>query len=142
MFENYQPSPKPPEVNLVPLLDVLMSVLTFFLILSLTPGGSTLRNIILPSLSAHSSSSSQSSKLVPDDAINLSISTDGKMSIDLENVDLHILKQRLQEMKNKNAEVKLYVTADEALAYGAMTRLFQELQASGVKTVILVLQKK
>ena len=142
MFEQFQRSPKPPDVNLVPLLDVLMSVLTFFLILSLTPGGSALRNIILPVLTANSSSSIQSSTLVPKEALNLSISVDGRLSLNSEFVDWSKLRQSLQEMKVKNANLDIYITADESLEYQTMSRLFQYLQSAEVNTVTLVLQKK
>ena len=47
-FKHQQSHSQLPEVNLVPLLDVLMSVLTFFIITSMTLTGRNIANVNLP----------------------------------------------------------------------------------------------
>lgn len=47
-FKNRQPGSQIPEVNLVPMMDVLMTVLTFFIIVSMGLTGQQIVNVRLP----------------------------------------------------------------------------------------------
>ena len=63
-FKNQQRGSSIPEVNLVPMMDVMMSVLTFFIITSMTLTGQRLTNVNLPGAGAGGSEQKAQEPLV------------------------------------------------------------------------------
>jgi len=74
-----------PEVNLIPMLDVLMTVLTFFIIISMGLTGQQLLNVRLPE-SVPGDGAVEETQVAQIDALVVGLDKDGKLVLDNETV--------------------------------------------------------
>ncbi|MGD2183351.1 ExbD/TolR family protein [Lusitaniella coriacea] len=134
-FRNRQ-TPSVPEVNLVPMMDVLMSVLTFFIITSMTLTGQRLGNINLPS--AGSGGGAIQEKVQP---LVVGLDKEGTILIDNQAISEAELAEEMQAYLAEKPDGKIVVKADRALAYKDITQLLKKMAAIGGDRVSLAIQK-
>ncbi len=124
-----QHNPKIPELNLVPLMDVLMTVLTFFLILTMSFTNQSLNNLELPGLEGGKSKSGQ----LPPNIKKLVIGLNSKKEISIANklISEAELESKLQAFLTENPKGLVTVHADKALNYQEIDKLLQSIQKMG-----------
>ena len=126
-----------PQVNLVPMMDVLMTVLTFFVILSMTLNGQQVADIKIPGEIELEETTKPESEISP---FLLGINDKGQLVHDNIVIKSSELVQALQKYYSKNPNGKILLVADKSLSYKKVTQILKGLRAMGGKEVSLAIQ--
>ena len=110
------------EINILPMIDVIFAILTFFIISSL----SLVKLETIP-LNLPSASTSSISK---DEIINVSISNGKKIFLNKEEVSLEKLNQKLKVINSEKMK-KVVISGDKEVAYGVIVEVLDELRKYG-----------
>ena len=117
------------EINILPMIDVIFSILAFFIISSLFLTRSQGLTVDLPS--AQTSEPKQSVQL------NITIEADGKMYLDKQPIQLNALTGALTEKIQPNSESVVIINADEKVEHGTVVKVMDRLrQVPGAKMAI------
>jgi biopolymer transport protein ExbD len=127
-----------PEVNLVPMMDVLMTVLVFFVIISMTLTGQQLLGVQLPQ-------SVEGAEKVEDtgenlDALIIGLDSKGEIILESKNVSFMELTQRIRKYFAENPEGKLVLKADRNLPYEKVAVFLTDLRDIGGNRVSLAVE--
>ena len=106
------------EINILPMIDVIFAILTFFII-------SSLYLIKLETIPLNLPSASTSS-ISKDELINVSISTDEKIYLNSNEIGLEKLNKKLQEINIDNK--KVIISGDKNVNYGRIVEVLDELR--------------
>lgn len=128
-----------PEVNLVPMMDVLMSVLTFFIIMSITFTGQRLSNITLPHANAIGEDKSEQ---ILENSLIIGLSKEGKILINKQTVSEAELRQQMQSYLSENSSGTILIKADRNLSYQQVSQLLKKMGKVGGDKVFLALDQK
>ncbi|MBZ8180448.1 biopolymer transporter ExbD [Oscillatoria salina IIICB1] len=137
-FKNQQPGSSLPEVNLVPMLDVLMSVLTFFIITSMGLTGQRIGNIIVPGTEAGEGGVSEQEiqkKLV------VGLSLEGDILLENRIIDEAELAEAMQAYLAENPNGAIVLKADRELEYQQVEKLLRKMGEIGGDSVSLSIQR-
>ena len=107
------------EINILPMIDVIFAILTFFII-------SSLYLIKLETIPLNLPSASTSS-ISKDELINVSISNDEKIFLNSKEIGLEKLNQKLQEI-NIDSNKKVIISGDKDVNYGKIVEVLDELR--------------
>lgn len=129
-----------PTVNLVPMMDVLMTVLTFFIIISMSLTGQQLQNVTLPSLSADISGKKQES--LKGSKLEVGLNQKGETILQGESASAEDLKFQVLEYLVENPTGTVVLKADRDLAYEKVAKLLEQLNKIGGGRVSLVVEKE
>ena len=119
------------EINVTPLVDVMLVLLVIFLITAPLMG-SALR-LDLPATEV-------SSAPVPSHSLSLSIDPQGLVFIDDKPVALEALPAVLAMQASADASVEVQLRADQSVPYGRVAELMGLLQKAGLSKVALAVQ--
>lgn len=136
-FKNRQSSSSVPEVNLVPMMDVLMSVLTFFIITSMTLTGQRLGTIDLPGVGNGGSATQE--EIQP---LIVGLDKEGVILVDNQAISEAELGEKMQAYLAEQPDGKILVKADRALSYKDITGLLKKMAAIGGDRVSLAIQRQ
>lgn len=101
-----------PEVNLVPMMDVLMTVLTFFIIVSMTLTGQQLLNVNLPRAGVGISNQQE-----PEQPLIVGLNQQGQTILRNQPVSEVQLTQEMQTYLQSNFKGTIILQADRELSY-------------------------
>ena len=122
------------EINILPMIDVIFSILAFFIISSLFLTRSQGLPVNLPS--AQTAEPEQSVQL------NITIEPDGKMFLDRQPIELEQLKGALTEKIKPDSESVVIINADEKVEHGVVVKVMDRLrQVPGAKMAIAAEQE-
>jgi biopolymer transport protein ExbD len=122
------------EINILPMIDVIFSILAFFIFYSLFLTRSQGLSVDLPS--AQTAQPKQSVEL------NITIEADGKMYLDRQPIKLEALKGALTDKIAPNSESVVIINADEKVAHGTVVKVMDRLrQVPGAKMAIATEQE-
>ena len=107
------------EINILPMIDVIFAILTFFIISSLY----LIRLETIP-LNLPRASTSSISK---DEFINVSISSNEKIFLNSEEIGLKSLNEELQKINIQNNK-KVIISGDKDVDYGRIIEVLDELR--------------
>ena len=107
------------EINILPMIDVIFAILTFFII-------SSLYLIKLETIPLNLPSASTSS-ISKDEFINVSISNDRKIFLNSKEISLEKLNQKLLDV-NMNNNKKVILSGDKNVNYGKIVEVLDELR--------------
>ena len=128
-----------PEVNLVPMMDVLMTVLMFFIIISMSLTGQQLLNVRLPQ-SVEGDGAVEEPQIVQVDALVVGLDKDGRILLESAPVNFDQLSQRVRSYFAQNPNGKLVLKADRELTYSEVAGLLTDLRAIGGNRVSLAVE--
>jgi biopolymer transport protein ExbD len=137
-----QASSKIPQVNLVPMIDVLMSVLTFFVIMAMNMTGSV-PNVVLPELKTDTTGENAvvTPPGPPPPALIVGLDAAGQIVLNNTIVDFSTLESTITTFLTTEPEGVVKVNADRDLKYQDIDGLLTQLAAVGGDRVLLVVQK-
>lgn len=122
-------SDAPFAINIVPMIDVIFSILAFVIISSLSLTRSEGLPVNLPS--ASTAQTQESTK------ITVTIAPDGAIALNKKPVQLEQLTQAVQDLTPPNAESLVIVNADREVEHGQVVQVMDRLrQIDGVKLAI------
>ncbi len=120
---------RPPEINLLPMIDVIFSILAFFIISTLFLTYSEGLPVDLPE-----ASSSQPQQSVE---ITVTIASDGEIALNRQPIDLTQLADATRVLTQPDIQNLAIVNADENVIHGRVVSVMDELrQVEGVKLAI------
>ncbi|MGB7443587.1 MAG: biopolymer transporter ExbD [Coleofasciculaceae cyanobacterium] len=124
-----------PEVNLVPMMDVLMSVLTFFIITSMTLTSQRLGNISLPGAEAGVNEQKAPKQLV------VGLNKQGQILLDNKTTTRVQLAIKMRSFLKENPQGAVVLKADRDLVYQDVMQLLKEMGDVGGDRVSLSITK-
>jgi biopolymer transport protein ExbD len=137
--KRHQPAPIS-ELNLVPMMDVLMAILIFFIVISMTLStGHNVLGVNLPKTEDGKSSSSSDSKTP--DPIVIGINPQGQVLIQNKPVSPSELQTQIQAYFQKTPQGIAVIQADRNLAYEKVTKVLGQVRAVGGDRVALAIDK-
>jgi len=126
-----------PEVNLVPMMDVLMTVLIFFVIISMGLTGVKINGVTLPK-SVEGAEQTVTEK--ESEPFTLGLTSDKALVIDGEPTSLSAITPAVKAYFKENPDGTLLLKADRALPYDDIAVLLNELRAIGGRRVSLAVE--
>ena len=119
------------EINVTPLVDVMLVLLVIFIITAPLVGGAL--RLDLPTTEATSASS-------PGHSLSLSLDPQGLVFIDDKPVALEALPAVLAMQASTDATVEVQLRADQSVPYGRVAEVMGLLQKAGLTKVALAVQ--
>ena len=121
------------EINVVPLVDVILVVLIIFMV--------TAPMIMKPSISVNLPKSGTGDSTKPS-KLSILISSDGKLQLDGRNVTETEIQAAAKEEYSKNQEVQAIISADREVPHGKVVSILDVVKAAGVKRFAISIDKK
>mgnify|MGYP001792030725 CR=1 FL=1 len=133
-FKSRQKTSQMPELNLVPMMDVIMTILTFFIIISMTlTNKQNAVNVTLPS-----ASSGLSEQKSPDPLV-VSIDSQGNLFLGKDVITEAQLVQPMQAYLQKNPQGAVVLNADRKLPYEKVVQVLGKMRDIGGDRVSLAI---
>lgn len=130
-FKSRQNRAEMPELNLLPMMDVIMTVLTFFIIVSMTLTNQKTVNITLPS--ANTSTELQDTP----DPLVVGLNRQGQILLADQPTNEAVLAQRMQAYLVQNPKGAVILKADSKLPYEQVVKLLATMRDVGGDRVSL-----
>ena len=138
MRRRRSPASKIPEVNLVPMMDVLMTVLTFFIIISMTLTGRQLIGIEIPE--NVEGTDAQVDAEVQVEALIIGLDSNSNIVLEDEQISFQQLTQRIRTHFAENPDGTLLLKADKNLPYDDVAVFLTDLRDIGGNRVSLAVE--
>lgn len=120
----------PAQINIVPMIDVIFAILTFFIMSTLFLNRSEGLPVNLPKAGTAKTQSSAT-------PITVTIDSAGDVSLNRQPVTLDTLPARVQQLKGKNTEVVVIINADQSATHGQVVLIMDKVrQVPGAKLAI------
>jgi biopolymer transport protein TolR len=119
------------DINMTPLIDVMLVLLVIFMITA--PLMTASLRLDLP----------QSEAATPSDApsfIAVAVTPDGKLHVGEDELDAKTFQQRISELGRANPQLEVQLRADKAVPYGQVAELIGWVQAAGLNRIAFVAQ--
>lgn len=129
----YQKQRKRPEMNLVPLIDVLV-MLIFFAFVTMQFKSATTLNITVPKVQT-------SGKNQFSGKVEIGIDKEGGISLNGQVVVLAKMEELLREVKAVNPDTPILVKADETSHFGVVTQVWDVCRRLGLNKVVMQTRK-
>jgi biopolymer transport protein ExbD len=127
-----------PEVNLVPMMDVMMSVLTFFIIISMSMSGLNIVNVKVPLLGDGAAvvERKEPKKLI------FGLTQQGKLLLENRELSNDQMAQEMVKFLDENADGIVILKADSKLTYDKVEDLLKLMRDVGGDRVSLAVERK
>jgi biopolymer transport protein TolR len=116
------------EINLVPLIDVLLVVLFFYMIIS--PMMSRGLDVNLPK--------SEANTVKPEERVVLTVTRNQELFVEEERVDISRLRNVLDSIRKTKPQVNVYLRADKDAPYGAVVQVMDIVKRAGIDRLGMV----
>lgn len=121
------------EINVVPLVDVILVVLIIFMV--------TAPMIMKPSINVNLPKAASGEATTPS-KLNITIGNDGKLNLDGQMVeDAQVQAKALEEVA-KNPEIQAIIAADKDVPHGRVVSVLDIVKGAGVKKFAISIDKK
>jgi biopolymer transport protein ExbD len=127
---------KIPEVNLVPMMDVLMTVLTFFIIISMTLTSQEIASVDVPAADQLTTETDISEI----DPLVIGLNRDGDILLAEQTIDVTELSAEVRRYFSENPEGIVRIRADRSLQYEEVENLLKSLQEIGGNRISLAIE--
>ncbi len=134
-----RPKSRIPEVNLVPMMDVLMTVLIFFVIISMGLTGVKVNGVTLPK-SVEGADQTITDKESESEPFTIGLTRDKALVIEGEPTSLQAIAPAIETYFKENPDGTIMLKADRALPYDDIAVLLNELRAIGGRRVSLAVE--
>ncbi|MBD2195117.1 MULTISPECIES: ExbD/TolR family protein [Calothrix] len=119
----------PAQINIVPMIDVIFAILTFFIMSTLFLTRSEGLPVNLPK-----AGSAQQQASAP---ITVTLDAEGKISVNRKAVDIEVLGEQVRTFMGNNPEALVVINADERVNHGKVVAVMDRLrQVKGAKLAI------
>lgn len=114
------------EINMIPFIDIMLVLLIIFMVAA--PMMKNMVEVDLPDAKAQPTKAEEKSVI-------LSISKDGKISIDKIEIPLQDLAKRLQFIFSTRQKKEIFVNADENVRHGLIVQTMATIQNAGINRI-------
>lgn len=121
------------DINVVPLVDIILVVLIIFMV--------TAPMFIKPTINVNLPKASSGDNTAPSQ-LNISITADGKMSLNGSPADEGAVRAKAVEQVTKNPEVQAIIAADKSVPHGRVVGIIDIVKTAGVKKFAISIDKE
>ncbi len=121
------------EINVVPLVDVILVVLIIFMV--------TAPMIMKPSINVNLPKAGAGEATAPS-KLNILIGNDGRLSLDGRAADEKQIQQAAEAEAKNNADVQAIISADKDVPHGRVVEVLDIVKSAGVKKFAISIDKK
>ncbi len=133
-FKSQRKSAAIPEVNLVPMMDVIMTILTFFIIVSMTlRNGQSVLEVNLPQAGAGVAQEENIEPLI------IELNAQGQMSVAGQVIGVREWEPRMRSYLEANSQGSVLLMADQTLPYGEIVQILGRMKQIGGDRVSLAI---
>lgn len=129
-----------PQVNLVPMLDVLMTVLTFFIIIAMTLTGQQMINVKLPTSDRDRQPSTAPTAPVVE-PLMVGLDVDGQIILNNQVISNRELAAQMRAYLAANPQGLVVLRADRDLSYAQVAALLRVMRTIGGDRVSLAFEQ-
>jgi biopolymer transport protein ExbD len=130
-----------PEINLIPLMDVLMTVLTFFVLVSMTLNGDQTPNVRLPGGSKTGlAAQSAAPEPAPAPKLIIGLTAAGALMIEQRPLSPSATQELLRDRLAQTPNLVILLKADRSLPYKTIAQTLNTLRQVGGNRVSLITQ--
>lgn len=116
------------EINIIPLLDLVLTVLFFYMVVS--PMMSRGLDVNLPK--------SESNTVKPEDRIVLTVTRAQEVFVEKERIEIGKLKDVLDSIRKSKPQINVYLRADRDAPYGAIVQVMDVVKRAGIDKLGMV----
>ena len=116
------------EINVIPLVDVVLVLLVIFMVTA--PMLHRGLDIKLPTSAANN--------IKAEERLIVTIEKDHRISLGNDPISLVDLRSRLQEAKNSNPLISVYLRADQTVPYGTVVQVMDEVKGAKIERLGMV----
>lgn len=116
------------EINIVPLIDLVLTVLFFYMIVS--PMMSRGLDVNLPR--------SSSNTIKPEERVVLTVTKDQDLFVEKERVEAGRLEGILRNIRKQKPQINVYLRADKDASYGAVVQVMDAVKRAGIDRLGMV----
>lgn len=121
------------EINVVPLVDIILVVLIIFMV--------TAPMFIKPTINVNLPKAASGDQTAPS-KLNIALTADGRINLNGTFVDESAVKQRAMDEVAKNADIQAIISADKDVPHGKVVGLLDIVKSAGVKKFAISIDKK
>jgi biopolymer transport protein ExbD len=137
-FKHRQHRSQMPEINLVPMMDVLMTVLTFFIIIAMTLTGQQIADVILPRIAGNEAVEAE----VPQPKLVVGLNVRGELVLNDRPATADQLSQEMQRFLSQSPTGVVVLKADRELTYATVAATLKQLRNIGGDRVVLSIEQQ
>ena len=130
-----RPIQKLPDIDLVPMLDVMMSVLTFFVIVTMTFSGKVIENVETPKATDIAANE------IIEGPILIALNNKGEIVLDTEIISLDELREFTRRYLSQDANGEIIFKADRSLDYIQVRTVLETIAEEGGDRVSLAISQ-
>lgn len=130
-----------PNVDLVPMMDVLMTVLTFFIIISMTLRGQQIANVQLPQTDRAGTGGTEANESAEQVTLVVGLNAENEIVIDSQPINIEQMTQAMQTFLNENPNGVVLLKADRGLTYSDVSSLLKTMRDVGGSRVSLAFDR-
>lgn len=120
------------EINVVPLVDIILVVLIIFMV--------TAPMIMKPSINVNLPKAASGDDTVPS-SLSISIGATGNLILNGQGTDEGSIQSKAQEEVAKNPEIQAVISADKDVPHGTVVRIIDIVKTAGVKKFAISIEK-
>ena len=121
------------EINVVPLVDIVLVVLIIFMV--------TAPMFMKPSINVNLPKAASGDKTQAGQ-LNISITADGRLNLNGSFVDEAAISKKAKDLSESNPEVQAVISADKDVAHGRVVGIMDTVKSAGVKKFAISIDKK
>lgn len=131
-----RPAPPPPQVDLIPMLTVMMGILAFFVVVTLTLGSEKFIDVQLPAEQPADAPPS-----LPADPFIVQLLGDSQVQLNGQPTEIEALKGQMEAYLARNPENIVFVLPDQTLPYEQVMQFLGEMRSVGGSRVSLAIEE-
>ncbi|MBS1969923.1 MAG: biopolymer transporter ExbD [Bdellovibrionales bacterium] len=121
------------DINVVPLVDIILVVLIIFMV--------TAPMFIKPTINVNLPKAASGDQTAPS-KLNIALTADGRINLNGTFVDEATVKQKAMDEVAKNADIQAIISADKDVPHGKVVGLLDIVKSAGVKKFAISIDKK
>ncbi len=129
-------SPPPPQVDLIPMLTVMMGILAFFVVVTLTLGSEKLIDVQLPAEQPDNTPTP-----LPADPFIVELVGENQVQLNGQPVEVDVLKGQMEAYLSRNPENIVFLLPDQDLPYEQVMQFLGEMRSVGGSRVSLAIEE-
>ncbi len=123
-----------PKLMIIPMIDIIFFLLVFFMMSTLYMVEQRTIPVNLPQVSSAQADVSHS--------VSISVTPEGRVLFEQEEIPLELLKKRVQIELNKENDLIFVLRSDKQAEYGKVVAVLDELKLAGVQRVAIATERK
>lgn len=123
-----------PKLMIIPMIDIIFFLLVFFMMSTLYMVEQNLIPVNLPQASPR--------QVDPPRSVAVTVTQDGKLLFEQEELPLDLLKRRVQLEMNKQSDIVFILRSDKQVEYGKVIAVLDELKLAGAQRISIATERK